>query len=95
MEKTKIIAIAATIAIIAAVAIAGAAFAQNLNTSTQTPFMNGYGQIPTIGNPSVGNNGVLGGFTCPRLYSPNIKTQNVYSTQPRIGMVGMMQRVGW
>ncbi len=93
MEKTKIFALTVTLAVLALVAVAGAAYAQTLSVPTQVP-STGIWQAPHAGSPATG---FSGGFGCPWLNgnAAGIGSQSGYVAQPRVGMRGMMGRVGW
>ena len=62
MNKTKIFIIAATLAALAAVAIIGAAYVQNLNAQTYSANPSGYSQTPagTNGANGIGGSGCRG-----------------------------------
>jgi hypothetical protein len=91
MEKTKIIILTTTLAILVVALIAGAVYAQNLNQQGVPYNTSGNRQVPQSGS-STGTNDAngYGNFNCPRNGGPNTfgASQNGYSYG--MGMPGGM-----
>ena len=91
MDKTKIMLLAATLAVLAVTSIVGAVYAQSVSNQTVVHAQSSYSQNPQNPSfPGTYNGYGFGDFTCPRVSRSNTygTTQSSYSYE--MGMRGGM-----
>jgi hypothetical protein len=92
MEKTKIIALTAVIAVLAAIIVAGAAYAQTVGKQRWTANPGVYGQVPQTSGSAASYGGAYGypSYSCPGFGgSAYGSAQSGYPFQSGLGMHGM------